>query len=84
MRRAAVRSAQRQPAILGCWLSRLALQTLGKQAAEGPTTGLVALRDQLRIVREVGWSDEAFSADANACDPLLRGLLAADNIAHED
>lgn len=65
-------------------MSRLALQTLGKQAAEGPTTGLVALRDQLRIVREVGWSDEAFSAGANACDPLLRGLLAADTIAHED
>jgi hypothetical protein len=46
--------------------------------------GLVALRDQWRIVREVGWSDEAFSAGANACDPLLRGLLAADTIAHEN
>jgi hypothetical protein len=84
LRRVAVRSAQRQPAIPGCWLSRLALQTLGKQAAEGPTMGLVALRDQWRIAREVGWSDEAFSAAANACDPLLRGLLAADTIAHED
>jgi hypothetical protein len=46
--------------------------------------GLVALRGQWRIGRKLGWSDEAFSAGANACDPLLRGLLAADTIAHED